>query len=370
MIKKITLAFPFILLTLLFVGCNNRLEQGSETLPAENIESNIFDDNYRPSWWENLDNSDFLYSYAYVDGSDQEKLKVEAIASAQAKLLHYKKKYVVNLTQMILTESEAKEKFKSNSINAKNDLIYKKDYSPLLKTGETDIISKDENNYRCFVAVGLPLEAIQKEFVYQFQKNKNMASTFSKSKTYQYLLKIAGIEVIQEKKITKKETIKEKSFPAKEVETKKYDSDVIPAWFKISYNNQKVMVNQFAVAESENKSIDEATAQCNKAKMQIADNFARSEVEKYRKASEYDEIKFGKLKNQISDEIKNNNYPLTKENIKTIQIGENSFKSYVQYSISKKSLQNTIMKVLRNDEVLYSRLRASMVFDELEDEDF
>jgi len=368
MLKKITLAFYFIALTLLILGCKSKVEQNPQVINSENssIETNKFDENYRPQWWEKLSNEEYLHSYAFLDGSDQEKIKVEAINSAQAKFLHYQKSFVVNLTEMILEESGAKDKFKSNKINAKSNLIYSKDYSRYLKRVETDFIQKDDSEYRCFVAVGLPLAEIQKEFVIQFQKDPDIATAFASSKTYLHLLKQAGLTATKKDKITEQKVTKKEIITSKV----KYEEDFIPAWFKVSYNNMKIMVNQIAIANNESTSIENAIALCKKAKMKIANDFARTEAEKYRKVSGYDEIKFNKLKNDISAEIQKNNYPITKEFIKTIHIGENSYKTYAQYSINKKSVQNSMIKVLKSDDVLYSRLRASMAFDELEDDDF
>jgi len=104
--------------------------------------------------------------------------------------------------------------------------------------------------------------------------------------------------------------------------------------------------------------------------MKFANDFARAEAEKYRKASRYDEIQFNSLKNKISEEIMKSNYPLTKEFIKTIHIGENSYKTYAQYSLNKSLIQKALVNVLKSDEILFSRLKASMTFDELEYEDF
>ena len=144
----------------------------------------------------------------------------------------------------------------------------------------------------------------------------------------------------------------------------------MPAWFKISYNNKKVMVNQFAIASSVTSAELEAIMLCNKNKMNIATVFARAEAEKYRKDSGYDEIKFNELKNKISSEVMKNDYPIIKEFVKTIQIDENNYKTYAQYSLNKKSIQNSLIDVLKTDDILYSRLRATMNFDELEDDDF
>lgn len=374
MFKKSTLVCYLILLALLIIGCQPKVEELPDLSTSESIEiaSNSFDETYRPDWWDNIDNIENLHSYAFVDGSDQEQIKINAISSAQAKFLHYKKGYVVNLTQIILEESGSKDKFKSKSLNAKNALIYKKDYSQHLKSVEIEYISKDENNYRCFVAIALPLDAIQKEYVKHFQKNKGMASTFAKSETYKYLLKKAGLQVIPEAKIVEKKAVKTEKPKLKEAEMPavKYDEDVVPAWFKIAYNNKKVMVNKTVTANSVEKAEQLAVAQCERTKMKFANNYARAEAERYREASGYDEIKFSSLKNQISAEVKKINYPLTKEFIKTIQVGENSYKTYAQYSLNKVSIQNSLVEVLKTDDVLYSRLRASMNFDELDNEDF
>ena len=130
------------------------------------------------------------------------------------------------------------------------------------------------------------------------------------------------------------------------------------------------MVNQTAIATSAIKAEKDAVALCESTKLTFANNFARAEAEKYRKASGYDEIKFNEIKNKISENVKKSIYPLTKEFSKTIQINENSYKIYAQYSIDKGSIQNSLIDALKSDEVLYSRLKASMAFDELEDDDF
>ena len=355
-----------MILVLLVMGCGQQVDAGNDAEVNSELESK-FDEDYRPDWWENIDNPEHIYSYEFSDGSDQETIKKEAIKSAQAKLLHYKKKYVVNLTAMILKESNSQDKFKSKSLNRKNDIIYNKDYSQYVKEAKIEFIPQ-EDGYRCFVALSLPLEPLNMEFVHQFQKSKSTAASFAKSETYRYLLKLAGLNIVKEEKkeaIPVKKDTKETTTP-----TISYAQDIVPAWFKVSYNNKKVMVNQSATAKTEEESIRQAVLQCNKIKQHIADNFARAEAEKYRKVSEYNEVKFAKLKQAISNEIMASNYPLSKEFVRTIQIGKDQYKTYAQYSLNKKTIQNTIINVLKTDEVLYSRLRASMAFDELEDQDF
>ncbi|MBI9032164.1 hypothetical protein JEZ13_09225 [bacterium] len=372
MFRKIILAFYFVIIGLLIIGCQkevkleNKLEEASAS--GVEIEGNLtFDDSLRPAWWETLDNTDYLYSYAYSDGSDQEKIKLEAITSAQSKFLSINKKYVVNLAELVIKESNSQDKFKSNSITTKNGVIYKKDYSRYLKRLETEYVSKNESEFRCFVAVGLPVAEIQKEFVNQYQKSKPMASAFANSDTYRYMLKIAGLEVPVLQEIVEQKAIKQEEPKKTEV---KYDQDVIPAWFKVSYNNLKVMVNQTATGTSTKQAEEKAIALCESNKLKAANNFARAEAEKYRAASEYDEIQFAELKNKISQEVNRINFPLTKEHLKTIQIGENNYKTYAQYSVNKKSIQNALIEVLKSDDILYSRLRASMAFDDLDNEDF
>ena len=362
--------FYYIILALLIIGCQPENKEISEIESSEDIkiETITFDENYRPVWWENMDNTEYLYSYAFVDGSDQEEIKVKAINTAQSKFLHYLKSYVISLTDLVLDESGSKNKFKSKNLNSINGITYNKDFSRFLKRVKTDYIPKDEINYRCFVAISLPLEEIQKEYVTQFQKNKKIGRSFAKSQTYQYLLKQAGLEIIPEDVNVEKKVIKDEKPPVVSAVT--YDDDVVPAWFKISHNNKKVMVNQTATANSREKSEQKAITQCNKNKMKFANDFARTEAEKYRKASKYDEIQFNSLKNKISEEVMKSNYPLTKEFVKTIQIGENSYKTYAQYSLNKSLIQKALVNVLKSDEILFSRLKASMTFDELEYEDF
>lgn len=377
MLRKVTVTGYFIALTLLLSCCNSQIEKRLETSTSETsvLETKTFDENYRPGWWENIDNPEYLYSYAFVDGPDQDKIKVSAINSAQAKLLHNKKSYVVNLTELILKESDSKDKFKSNSLNAKNGLIYNKDYSQFLKRTETDFISIDETDFRCFVAIGLPVEAIEKEFVNQFQKDKNMAIAFAGSESYRNLLDKTGLKATQAGNILEEKTAKEeakeidKKVKEEDTPTNKY-VDVIPAWYKISYNNLKVMVNQSSLANKADKAEEEAIKQCKETKMSFANDFARAQAERYREASGYDVIKFNDLKNKISEEVKKNNYPINKEFVKTIQIGEDSYKTYAQYSLNKQAIQQSLVKVLKTDDILYSRLRASMTFDELDDQDF
>lgn len=372
MMKKLTFISHLALLALLVLGCQKEQENKQETINLESnsaIETSIsFDENYRPSWWEKKEDKNFLYSYAYIDGTDKEAIKVEAINSAQAKFLHYKKDYIVNLTEIILAETGLKDKVKSNKIKAYNDLVYKKDFSAFLKRAETDYINKN-TEYRCFVAISLPLEVLQKEYVKQFNKNADFAKNFAESDTYRYLLKVAGIEnTAPKKEISKKE---ENKIIKKEVlSEKKYEADIIPAWFKVSYNNKKVMINQTASESNEELSQKKAISLCQKTKLKIANDFARAEAEKYRGASGYDEVKFSKLKDKISQEINRENYPINKEFIKTIQLTKDSFKTYAQYSIDKKLIQSTLIRVLKSDDVLYSRLKASMAFDELENEEF
>ncbi len=369
MFRKNILSLNFIILVLVIIGCQKQDRQIPESGEAlENVEQTlVFDETYRPSWWESQDNTDYLYSYAYSDGSDQEKIKLEAITSAQGKFLSINKKYVVNLAELVIKESNSQDKFKSNSITTKNGVIYKKDYSRYLKRLETEYVSKNESEFRCFVAVGLPVAEIQKEFVNQYQKSKPMASAFANSNTYRYMLKIAGLEVPVLKEFVEQKAIKQEEPKKTEV---KYDQDVIPAWFKVSYNNLKVMVNQTATGTSTKQAEDKAIALCESNKLKAANNFARAEAEKYRAASEYDEIQFAELKNKISQEVNRISFPLTKEHLKTIQIGENNYKTFAQYSVNKKSIQNALIEVLKSDDILYSRLRASMAFDDLDNEDF
>jgi hypothetical protein len=360
---------------LLLIGCQNEGTKGENTSnndeAVNQIETTTFSEAYRPDWWNNLNDTNKLFSYAYADGPDEASAKASAEKSAQAKLLHYKKDYVVNLTAMILKESDSQGKFKSNQLNAKNQRIFEGDYSPYLQAEKADFIPKN-NEIRAFVALSLPLEKIQAEYVRLFHKDKSYAKTFIHSQTYRYLLQQAGIDFkYNEGNIAKRELKKDvKKEIKKETPSVKYDQDIMPAWFKISYNTNKVMVNQSAEASSQEESLKKAMQKCLSNKLNIANNYARTEAEKYRGLSEYDEVKFARFKNQISAEIMKQDYPLTKEFAKTIHIGQDKYKSYVQYSINKKSIQNTLLKVLKSDEVLYSRLRASMAFDELENEEF
>ncbi len=371
MLKKISCLCYLAIFSLLVISCQqgeNQLEKDSAQDQAVNeLEFNTFSEDYLPGWWNNLKEANFLYSYDYSDGSDKASIKDVAIKTAQAKLLHYKKDYVVNLTALILKESNSKDKFKSRIINAKSQRVYEKDYSQYMKIEKSDFIDK-ENGYRCFVAVKLPVDAIQREYVNIFNKDKSYAKAFQTSETYRYLLKQAGINAEYKDNIVAKQEAKKEI--KESVNNVKYDADIVPAWFKISYNNKKVMVNQTSQENSQEKSIQKAKLRCEKQKMQTANNFARAEAEKYRELSQYNEVEFAKLKNQISQEVMKENYPIAEEFTKTIRIGKNTYKTYAQYSIKKKSIQETIIKVLKSDEVLYSRLKASMAFDELEAEEF
>ena len=202
----------------------------------------------------------------------------------------------------------------------------------------------------------------------QFQKSPNVAGVFAKSETYQFLLKQAGLTALPFPKqiIPEKQEVAVK--PAPGTPTIKYDEDVAPAWYKISYNNLKVMVNKTATAGTAEQAESQAISRCRDAKMTAANDFARAEAERYRKASGYNELEFNDVKNAISAKVKNINYSLTQEHLKTLHIGEQRYVTYAQYSINKKAIEQALVEALKADDVLYSRLRANMMLDEVDDE--
>ncbi len=360
------------ILMLFFTACQNKGDQNQTSTEIDKVENLTFSENYRPDWWENLKDSNYIYTYEYIDGTDKASIKNQAISQAQAQLLHHQKNYIVGLSSLILDESKSKNRLKSNQVNANNEIIYKKDYSEFATTIKSEYATK-EDGFRCFVAIALPIEKLQLAYVRQYHKNKTYRLSFLESKTYRHLLEMAGIDFKynQETSTSKNNNKQEiKKIDNKTTQNSKYDKDVVPAWFKVSYNNKKVMINESAQAEVEKAAIQKAYQMCERKKQIIANNYARSEAEKYRKLSEYDEVRFAKFKNQISKQIMKQDFPMSKEFVKTIQLNENSFKTYAQYSIDKQLIQKTLINVLKEDEVLYSRLRASMEFEELENEDF
>lgn len=370
MFKKLSLFLVIIALLAFIIGCETNLKQGSDDR-ADNIselENSAFDNDYRPSWWDAMTGAEYLYSYAYMDGINKETIKVKAIAFAQTRLLHYKKDYVVNLTEIIVNESNSKGNFTPQRLSSINKLVYEANYAQYLKRFETEYVKKDETEFRCFVAIGLPIVDLQNKYVTQFQKSPNVAGVFAKSETYQFLLKQAGLTALPFPKqiIPEKQEVAVK--PAPGTPTIKYDEDVAPAWYKISYNNLKVMVNKTATAGTAEQAESQAISRCRDAKMTAANDFARAEAERYRKASGYNELEFNDVKNAISAKVKNINYSLTQEHLKTLHIGEQRYVTYAQYSINKKAIEQALVEALKADDVLYSRLRANMMLDEVDDE--
>lgn len=362
MSRRIVLVCSLVLLALLIIGCKSTDKRQSK------IESEIaaFDENYRPLWWDNITGTEYLYSYAYMDGADQEEIKVKAISFAQTRLLHYKKDYIVNLTELILTESDSKDNFRARQLGSINSLIYNTNYAKYLKRLETEYVKMNETEFRCFVAIGLPIVELQNKYVHQFQKNPTIAGTFAKSSTYQSFLEQAGLTALPApKQIDKVVHDKSKTTDA----DSKYDEDIVPAWFKISYNNLKVMVNRSAIASTAEQAERQAIAQCHEAKIKVANDFARAEAEKYRKASGYDELEFNDVKNAISQKVTSSNYSLNQEYLKTINIADKRYVTYAQYSLNKREIQNILVEAIKEDDLLYSRLRAEMLFDGFEDEE-
>lgn len=366
MSRRIVLVCSLVLLALLIIGCQSADKESSK-LGRNNKEAErvAFDESYRPLWWDNITGSEYLYSYAYMDGADQEEIKVKAIGFAQTRLLHYKKDYIVNLTELILDESDSRENFRARQLGSINGLIYNTNYAQYLKRFETEYVERDENEFRCFVAIGLPIVELQNKYVHQFQKNPTIAGTFAKSATYLNMLEQAGLTALPAPKQLDKVVHDESETTNSD---SKYDEDVVPAWFKISYNNLKVMVNRSTIASTAEQAERQAIAQCHEAKIKVANDFARAEAERYRKASGYDEIEFNEVKNAISQKVTSSNYSLTQEHIKTLNIAEKRYVTYAQYSLNKRAIQNILVEVLKQDDLLYSRLRSSMAFDDLDEE--
>lgn len=146
----------------------------------------------------------------------------------------------------------------------------------------------------------------------------------------------------------------------------RFDKDVAPEWSKIDTKGVKLMINRFFIADTSTKAESSVEAKCKKEKDSAIFTFADTELEKYRKNSGMSRSDYDNFKSKAIASVKRGKYNISKENIKTLKLGENKYKSYGQYSVSKTEIKRNILVELKNNDVLYSRLRASMLFDELD----
>ncbi len=357
-------------MTLISISCKSKdKELQSESVNNSNEEASVevasnvdnYDDSYRPSWWKSLNEDVYIFSYNIGDGADLTEAKQIAVDKAQKRFLHVNKGYVINLTSKILHECDSASRFKMNRIRALNSLVFEYNYSKYFKVIQTESLEKNDDSVRCFVVVGFPKKELHKIYVDQVQKRKTIAKWMAKSETYKKILKEQGVEALE--LTAEEEAVAEKP----QIDNTKYN-DIVPSWFKISQNNKKIMVNKFAVDSNKKRSISKAYKLCKDNTKEMAVRYSKEFVESFRAETGYNELEFQDFKRDIKNEIMSRKINSQKERDKTIQIAQDKYKTYSQFYINKAEINNIIIDVIRRDEVLHSKLKSFLAFQEMDGE--
>jgi hypothetical protein len=342
-----------IIFTIL-VGCevkdnNKETNTNIENKAEENVEVG---DKFRPNWWGRLDEKKYIASYGFGDNSDKLKAKEIAVNKAQKKIKHFSKTYTINLVHQIQEESNSGDYFKNLNMNRVTRLIYNRDYSRYLKVLEQANSESDAKIPRVYVAIGFPTKELHKTLVEKLNKAPYVAK-MRNSKTFLKLIKEVGVTInnstdIQEQASATSNKIK------------------IPSWYKISHNNKKVMINKTAVASSEQLAYDEAVNNCKSSVYIAANNYARAEVEHFRKLSGYQLEEFAKVKKAVKKQLNNVKIKSTFERKQIITGDDGKIYALVQYSIDKNIIKKAILKVLKSDTTLNERVKSSKKYKEYE----
>lgn len=339
---------PIFLILIISLGCHSKQDKHEKLVSKNNEFSN---ETYRPKWWNSktTDENRFIV-YSFSDSNTKEKSYKNAQLKGVSKFINLQKRYIVNLTEIIRLESNIENNYSSSYIKTVDSRIFKKKHNDSYLEINKEIQQLENKNYRCFLALSLDIDVLNKSYIHFWQLEEKIATDFLQSKTYRNLL--------DDQKVSYKYIKNNAKNIKQQKESKNKVKDIPPAWFKISYDSNYLMINKSAVADSKDEAIKKATKECIDYTLKHASNFAKKETQTYRKWCNVNDDEFLDIKIHVSRSVKKSNITAEFNKKSVNKIGNNRFKAYVQYKIDRLILSNCILEAIQDFPNAYNEIMS------------